>query len=495
MTPEIANELIRTCSRLLHDPNEARAVLAGIGYPPDRLPNVTQAREFWTAVIGQIENGIIEGDDRIERLLTSALSWYPGSADLRKLIDAVAAESADQMHYGARQRQRPTLESDGPCFTLLMVESDQHVEFLETVRRVVDPTAELLYATRQQSAVRIDDPGDGAEQLTARLEAEIARWDGEARVAYARYDFRPYLYGSIVVYGPDGAPYELRGVPATTLVRDIPFAVLSQYNDEAVQDSRGRYIQTTVDLVSPDGTAQRLDPDQTLHDAQLQEGGAMRVSAQATAGSSWYQEAVETARAQITSFAERHPEFTIIKTNHPDLPTAFDIQVEVPGFAPPEDFDQIPLEPVRIDLHKIHIGLPREFPRQPPSVFFDSPVFHPNVVRRPSPGIPKGVVCLGPLMDAYRPDLDVGELCQMLVDVACYRNYEVRNPDTFADTEGFVDAEAASWARSPEGQHMIAEIGGAPLPPENPHDDSSTPQPPRPLWIKPWGDWDDGERR
>jgi hypothetical protein len=477
-------ELISALARRIRTAPEARAFLTEAGFPMDRAPVFDQPRLYWTAVAQALEDGVMV--DGTESVLRTAVRWFPGADDLAKLLAELTAAAEPQR--GRRQRdERAALDANAPCSALLLVQSDQHAEFLAVVRRLVDPEAELLYATREQSAVRIADPGDRASEVLARVEAEVGRWGGNTQVTYARYDFRPYLFGNIVVFGPDGAPYELRGVPATTLVRDIPFAVLSQYDDELVQDSRGRYVQTVVDHIGSDGEARRLDPDQTLHEANFQEGDSMRVSAQATAGrADWFQESVETARAQITRFAEKHPEFTIVKTNHPELPTSFDIEIAVPGFAPPEDLDADPPRPVRIDLHRVYIGLTSGFPRQPPVVFWESEVFHPNIVREPRGSMNlKGAVCLGALMDAYRPDLDLGELCEMLIKMACYRNYEARDLDTASDSEGYVDPEAARWARSPEGQEMIRAIGGSPLP--EAADAPVDPRPPRPLWIEAWG--------
>ena len=48
-----------------------------------------------------------------------------------------------------------------------------------------------------------------------------------------------------------------------------------------------------------------------------------------------------------------------------------------------------------------------------------------------------GAVCLGVLQDSYSPGLDFGLVCQMLVDMAGYRNYEL--------TEGY-DPDAGRWA-------------------------------------------------
>ncbi|MCE3289752.1 MAG: hypothetical protein K0R83_1764, partial [Caulobacter sp.] len=64
-----------------------------------------------------------------------------------------------------------------------------------------------------------------------------------------------------------------------------------------------------------------------------------------------------------------------------------------------------------------------------------------------------GFACLGALGDAYRPGLDFGELCMLLLDIASYQNYDL--------LEGYNSA-AREWAMSEEGMRDIAARGGKP---------------------------------
>jgi len=55
--------------------------------------------------------------------------------------------------------------------------------------------------------------------------------------------------------------------------------------------------------------------------------------------------------------------------------------------------------------------------------------------------------------------MDFGQLCQMLVDMAAYRQYETR--DVREDEgEGYLNQLAARWASSEAGQQRIADRGG-----------------------------------
>ena len=101
--------------------------------------------------------------------------------------------------------------------------------------------------------------------------------------------------------------------------------------------------------------------------------------------------------------------------------------------------------PEPVDEHEVFLILPEGFPVQAPLAIWQTPVYHPNI------DLETGKVCLGALEDRYRPAMDFGELCQILVDMAGYRNYEVR--------EGY-NTDAAEWAVSPEGRASIEARGG-----------------------------------
>ena len=104
--------------------------------------------------------------------------------------------------------------------------------------------------------------------------------------------------------------------------------------------------------------------------------------------------------------------------------------------------------PIEIDRHEVLLILGPDFPMEGPLAFWQHPIFHPNVADD------SGVVCLGVLRESYRPGLHFGEVCQMLIDMAAFRNYVVH--------EGF-NPEAAQWATSPDGQRRIVERGGRSL--------------------------------
>jgi hypothetical protein len=235
--------------------------------------------------------------------------------------------------------------------------------------------------------------------------------------------------------------------------------------------------RAVVDHITDNGSANRLDPDHTFHDAGIREGDELRIGFEATAGVSprLWQEAVLRVWAQIRRYANEHPGFRVVDTDDDQLPTWYLLEFEAPGFAPPSDSRADSLEPKSISQHKVEIGLPADFPVRAPIVIWRTPIFHPNVLPAPQGPMPAGLVCLGPVMDDYRPNLDFGELCNLLVDLPGYRAYKTM----IGDDREFFNAAALQWARTENGQTAIRDIGGQPLPSDKP------PTRPRPLELGP----------
>jgi len=78
----------------------------------------------------------------------------------------------------------------------------------------------------------------------------------------------------------------------------------------------------------------------------------------------------------------------------------------------------------------------------------------------------RGRVCLGQLDKAWYPALDLSELCQMLLDLAQFRNYDlfalVGEGDDVHEAVNFLDGRAAAWVQT--HQEAVAALGGIRLP-------------------------------
>ena len=258
------------------------------------------------------------------------------------------------------------------------------------------------------------------------------------------YHFRDYYADPLTAEGPDGRRYALDRIRASTRVKDIARGVMHQYSDDVWPSRQGQKTQAVVDQVAADGKGKRLDPGETLHDAGVRPGDTLRVAPERTAGAIdplMREAGLARAKNEVLKFAESHPGFEV-DANSLVAPTEYLFRFSTKGFAPPLS----PGGPPRpINDHEVLIELPDDFPIKAPLAWWQTEIFHPNI----DPAT--GWVCLGALQDQYRPSLDFGELCQMLFDLAGFRNYAV--------TEGH-NPDAAKWALSPEGQLTIEQIGG-----------------------------------
>jgi len=211
--------------------------------------------------------------------------------------------------------------------------------------------------------------------------------------------------------------------------------------------NKGQRTQAVIDKVGEGGANERLDPRQTLHDAGVRPGDTLHVSPQRTAGAidpMLREAALARVRNEVLAYAESHPGFKV-EANSLVAPTEYLFRFSVPGFGPPGAEGGTPK---RIDYHEVLVELPPDFPIKAPEAWWQTDIYHANI------DFKSGKVCLGVLQEHYRPSMDFGELCQMLVDLAGYRNYTV--------TEGY-NAEPAQWATTLEGQRAIESIGGISL--------------------------------
>lgn len=466
-----STDVTKLMAELYFDEAAARSLLIQISFPPDRIPRFEDAQSFWARISVELDHGIVR--DGLAEMMAIAAQNYPGNPEVQALHAQLSGVSSGTRASGK------SISAEGPCPTLMLIGADLPDEFLEVVRGHLGTDApDLLYVSKQQCAVAIPDPGDQAAQLQQQIQELMQTHapGADLQVVYEKYNFRPYLYSALEVFGPDTTPYLLQAVPATTKPSDIASAIVEE-TLEAMTNRKGETVSTVIDAETEDGP-KRLDPDKTLHENKVKDKGRLRIGTKAIAGNispELRMEAQLRIRAQIRRYAFGREGFDIVGYDNEDLPNQITFEIEGPGLAPPpdladflagtenltnDDFRNLPwerLNPVRIDLHRFTMTLLPMFPVEPPYVVWETPVFHPNIWRLPQPGVRPGLVCLGPLMDGWRPDLDFGYLCQLLLDIGTYQNYDV------VETNTYPDPPAAFWARTEAGQRVIQEIGGPPM--------------------------------
>lgn len=325
------------------------------------------------------------------------------------------------------------------------------------VVRLLDPHAEMRLAVQSHLVAGLDP----ARQLSEdALRTQLRSFFGETVAVEIRWlTTPPHIFTTIVGIGPDEREFRLHNVPSTARFADVADAVMGQYRAEglrAAQDHpsvthvrRGLFRRPVNNTAAELGDAGVDDDDEVVVHPQSTAGAA------GPAGTIWT-EAVMRVRAEVLAYAKGSGgRFSVQSMDNPNFPTRYRLAIAESGFAPPPEPGEPP-EP--IDTHRVELWLDRTFPMTAPRVAWTTPFFHPNVVAPDSTKYPPGAVCLGPLADAYRPDLDIGEVCQMLRDIAGYRNYELLTPNQGG--QGFINQDAAEWAASAEGQDAIAACGG-----------------------------------
>lgn len=414
----------------------SKAGIEGGSFPPFGTPDI---EGWWRSVSMKLEHGM-GGRNRLERLLSSAADIYPGNQKFEP--------------YRQDSSSPDKRNNNGGNITLRLPDTYPP----EDVIRILDKLKEIALETGHNVEVNLGWSGSSSfslsipgikskeetERIAGRIEQALAEENIRAEVWIEPYHFRDYYSDPLTAEGPDGRRFAMDQIRASTPVGDVARGVMHHYSDDVWPVRKGQKTQAVVDQVTADGTSNRLDPRQTLHDAGVRPGDTLRVAPERTAGAidiHLREAALARVRNEVLHFAETHPGFEV-KANSLVAPTEYLFRFETKGFGPPPSRSR---SPQIIDYHEVLVELPGDFPIKAPEAWWQTDIYHPNI----DPDT--GWVCLGALQKQYRPSLDFGELCQMLFDLAGYRNYAV--------TEGH-NKEAARWALSPEGQLAIEEIGG-----------------------------------
>jgi hypothetical protein len=500
MTDSDWYELRSALANVFDSDMAAGDILGRIGFPNGQRPRDWSANseQAWIQVFTLLEKGLIQFPQR--NLLSAAVDVYRYNNTFRSLairyglISPDADESAggnrettgeftatevmvgEDSEPPAGQRRRSRERSAGvaqeathdepepappTCHVIVRAgsEADRAAAAAVLVGLGLEPRD--VWATAYATSFEVNS-GDAAA-VRGRLDDTDMSW------VVVPAGANDYLIRELYVSGPDGRRFRLLDAPSQQTVADVAAGIMAQYGPSFAGQSR----PTVVDRVQPDGQGERLAPEQTLHSAGVRDGASLRMGFEATAGAVNpldHQDALRRMRNQILHFARSRPDMTV-RAAPPTLPTQYEISFAQQSFGPPSQQDGPPTE---VTHHVIRIQFRTDFPETPPLVFWESPIFHPNIYpmydselarRRP---LSKGLVCLGRIALSYTPSLSFGELCQTLIDMAAYRNYTVAAPTGVIAADGtevlsddYYDPLAARWAR--DHQAEIKAIGGSPM--------------------------------
>ena len=433
--------ILTTIAELFAEKSAAGALLkrAGMretGFRPFGDPSI---EAWWEHVFVETENK--HGRSWIEKLIKAASETYPGNTDLARFQKTGSSLDTLEAHGGNIRisiRQELTFEQ-------IMAVIDRVEKLVESTGRGVECVLGYDGSSNFCLSITGDPSDDEVQRIVSTIQQTLAEEGIAAEVAPEPHRFRDYYSDPLEIEGPDGRRFGIDQVRASTPVSDVARGVMHQYADEGVWPTRqGQKTQAVVDKVDAAGGSERLDPRQTLHDAGVRPGDTLRVSPERTAGAInplLRDAALARVRNEVVNYAENHPGFEV-EANSQVAPTEYLFRFSQRSFGPPTREGGTP---IRADHQEVYIQLLPNFPIQAPLAWWQNEIFHPNIDPK------TGRVCLGDLLDHWRPAMNFGELCQMLVEMAAYRNYVV--------TEGY-NEQAAKWAVSPEGQLAIERIGG-----------------------------------
>ena len=86
--------------------------------------------------------------------------------------------------------------------------------------------------------------------------------------------------------------------------------------------------------------------------------------------------------------------------------------------------------PELLDRHVFEVYLPIDYPRRPPLLQWQTPIFHPNIL----PPDRHGAVCIG----TWTASESLADLCSRLYDLVAYKSFSIDDP---------LDRRAAAWVR------------------------------------------------
>jgi len=467
------------------DQRAVEAILRSTTFSRGRIPAFagSSAEEVWGEILLQLELGAIHAGNF--QLLSAVIRPYPGNAVFRRLADTYLRPVAEQVEPASpavpaasdvSEAAAPSTAPEAPAAAVAPVDQPTcHVivrasteETREQATRVLqkfglEPREE--YSTAHAVSYRVNSAS--TERVRTLLASTDLGWTVVAP------ELRDYLLHRLYIEGPDGRQFRITDAPAQQTVANLAAEVVDQYGSDFPDASR----PTVVDRVAEDGQGHRLDPNATLDDAQVRDGDRMRVGFQARAAAVNpldRQDALYRVRNQIVDFSRTRDQETafVARANSTLLPTEYELEFTQASFGPPASPGAAPGD---IGRHTVLIQLGSDFPETPPGVYWLTQIFHPNVFPTYESEVSRGqetqmgLVCLGALQESYLPSLHFGSLCQMLMDIAGFRNYSLYVTDGTLDSTGslrrrvdFYDPDAARWAGSAEGQRRIRAIKGSP---------------------------------
>lgn len=267
--------LISVLASAYYEAASATTLLLAVGYPEELIPAWTTPESFWLEVCQRIGHGALQGAPLggFELLLARAAQDYPGNSSFAPYAGPV------QDH---EDHAEPPPEG-GQHHYLLVHGTDDVMALLTQARALADQhhrepgSIQPAFANREGVFLQLD--GWQFEQVVALGDA-LREQHQDYQISVSGADFPDYMLHQLFVEGPDQQRFEINSVRASTPIRDVARALASSH----YTDPASALCDGTVDLRSKDGVTRRLNPDNTLHEENAQDGDTLEMHPESRAG-------------------------------------------------------------------------------------------------------------------------------------------------------------------------------------------------------------------
>jgi hypothetical protein len=359
----IRHNILNEFASVVNQEHQATLILDFIGFPQANrpaFPQNSQTQSYWREVCNLIVNGVLPTGNDLQALLDAALHFFPSNNVFSPFNNTPAATTPPTQNDSFILSIRGRSDPDNVLNSVRLIAPSQNIP-AENIR--------LRYAGNGIILLGINS--SDSQAIAAFIQAVqtiLQNNQNPVEVNLFTEDPQPYIISRLYVEGADQSRFEIENISSDTLIREIAQAVIQEFFPNMMQNRNGNKPFFVVDRINEDGSSDRLNGEQTLHEANIQEDDTLSISPEATAGNlhpQLHQEALLRVKRQILSYAASHAHFQVAADDD-FTPREYLFTFHAPSFAPPPSPDS---EPEPINQHQVLLLLPPAFPMQAPEVY------------------------------------------------------------------------------------------------------------------------------
>lgn len=233
LTRQDREDLLQAVATVFSTELSAQRLLRPLGYPHGMQPPWTGTLDpeaWWAQVFDQFDHGIVAEPYR--RLIASAVRTYTANPTFARLAHTYLSH---------------------------------------------EPSTSVARTPSEESLVVVRASDDDQRAEAVRVLRELGLNPVE------RWSTGHLVLAMLSVQTPSGARYRLVDTPGAQSVRDIAAELIGEEYGSHVGLS-SVFQRMVIERVHPAGTPERLNPDDTLHDAGIRDGDHLRIGLEASAG-------------------------------------------------------------------------------------------------------------------------------------------------------------------------------------------------------------------